>query len=264
MWVAFGVAAVFIETFVTRVSRELGRARAVAQRNERLASLATLATGAAHELATPLSTIAVVARELERGLDGAPLADVRLIRSEVDRCREILTGLAADAGATTGEGFVAVRARELLEAAQSGLKAAVPIRLAAADAAELELYLPVRAAAQALRGVLKNAQQASPPGAPVEVRARPRGDALEITVEDRGAGMSPEVASRAGEPFYTTKAPGEGMGLGLFLTRVVLERLGGSIAVHSARGRGTRVVMTVPAATNRRTLAAGVAGHGEA
>src|ERR1700690_825399 len=101
MWVAFGVASAFIVYFLLRVRRalaardqELDASRSLAARQERLASLATLAAGAAHELATPLSTIAVIAKDLEREViaAGAPAAadDVRLMRDEVERCRTIL------------------------------------------------------------------------------------------------------------------------------------------------------------------------------
>src|SRR6201999_2562972 len=98
MWVAFAVAAAFIVYFITRVTRALGsreaelaRAREIAARSEKLASMATLAAGAAHELATPLSTIAVVARELERATDPSALTtDAKLIREQVERCRDIL------------------------------------------------------------------------------------------------------------------------------------------------------------------------------
>jgi len=93
MWVAFGVAAAFIVYFLLRVRRalaqrddELARSRLVAARQERLASLATLAAGAAHELLTPLSTIAVIAGDLQRdlaqpGASARAAEDVRLVRA---------------------------------------------------------------------------------------------------------------------------------------------------------------------------------------
>ncbi|MFY0581745.1 ATP-binding protein [Cystobacter fuscus] len=62
-------------------------------------------------------------------------------------------------------------------------------------------------------------------------------DAWRLSVEDSGAGMPPEVLARAGEPFFTTKAPGEGMGLGLFLTRAMLDGLGGQPRSSPPRAR---------------------------
>src|SRR5262249_34698668 len=106
MWVAFGVAATFIVYFVRRVTRALAEREAELTRQrtrgEKLASLATLAAGAAHELATPLSTIAVVAKELERDVsarspaDQPLVEDARLIRDQVERCRAILLQMADD------------------------------------------------------------------------------------------------------------------------------------------------------------------------
>lgn len=113
MWVAFFVSAAFIVYFVTRVGRELGERegelaelRVVTAEREKLAALATLAAGAAHELATPLSTIAIAAKEMQRSLekklgeDGA-VEDARLIRDQVERCRTILDQMSADAGQTS-------------------------------------------------------------------------------------------------------------------------------------------------------------------
>ncbi len=268
MWIAFGVAAVFISYFVTRVRQslaqrelELMRARALATRSEKLASLATLATGAAHELSTPLSTIAVVAKELERALckaggDNQPIADAVLIRREVERCRDILQRMASDAGHSTAEGWSDVKVAELIEAALDGLPTRHLVRTQLdPDAAACALRAQPQAMAQALRSVLKNALQASPQDEPVTIAAHLAGDSCSIEVHDRGPGMSEEVLARAGEPFFTTKGPGEGMGLGLFLSRVVIERIGGSVELRSSAGRGTTAVVAMPvagAATNDR------------
>jgi len=100
--------------------------------------------------------------------------------------------------------------------------------------------------AQAIRGVIRNAQDASPADAEVVLHAQAGEDALLIEVRDCGIGMAPEVLARAGEPFFTTKQPGRGMGLGLFLTRAVLERLGGQLQLESAQGRGTRALVRLP------------------
>ncbi len=270
MWIAFAVAAGFIVYFVTRVRRALSRReadlaaeRALAARNERLASLATLAAGAAHELATPLGTIAVVARELERVTErqgpGPALEDIRLIRAQVDRCRAILSQLASDAGASAGESFVRTTLSEVVALALDGLPAEPPVRTDLPAGQAREILVPRRALAQALRAVMKNAQDASGAGAEVQVTARDEGDRLLLEVADRGAGMPPEVLARAGEPFFTTKAPGRGMGLGLFLARSLVESLGGSFALRSSAGRGTTVALGFPLATplpERATVAA--------
>jgi two-component system sensor histidine kinase RegB len=257
MWVAFAVAAGFIVYFVTRIRRalalreaDLAAERGLVARNEKLVALATLAAGAAHELATPLGTIVVAAHELERQLAagrGVPAEDLRLIRAQADRCRGILDQMAIDAGEGTGEAPSRLSVDELMTRVLTGLHAVPPVQVAVEDSARgRAIIAPPSALAQALRGVLKNAQEASPPEAAVSVRARGAGARLEVAIEDRGHGMPPEVLSRAGEPFFTTKPPGQGMGLGLFLTRSVVERLGGVLELSSRPEGGTRVTLHLP------------------
>lgn len=284
MWIAFGVAACFIAYFVTRVRRALAdretalaAERALAARSERLAALATLSAGAAHELATPLGTIAVVAKELERDAESAgsaTLDDVRLIRSQVERCRAILTQMAADAGNPAGEAPTRVTLAALVDEAlvnlpRPSIAGASPDRDAAprvdvtvdVDRGALgsEVTVPPRAVSQALRAVLKNALDSSRAGARSDgADDRRRGVVVQgcdaprgwvgLCVRDDGQGMSAEVLSRAGEPFFTTKPPGKGMGLGLFLSRTVIGRVGGRLEIASHPGRGTDVVILLPEA----------------
>jgi two-component system sensor histidine kinase RegB len=256
MWVAFGVAAGFIVYFLMRVrrslearERDLAAARHLAARQERLASLATLAAGAAHELSTPLGTIALAAKELERQLAGtaaSAMEDAQLIRAEVDRCRAILERMAVDAGQSAGESPVELTVRELIRASLDGARERPPVRVEVDTDGE-RLRLPGRAVAQAIGSVVKNAQDASPPDGEVTLRARLVDEELRVEVRDRGRGMPPEVLARVGEPFFTTKAPGQGMGLGLFLTREVVERLGGQLRIASDPGRGTTATLKLPA-----------------
>jgi two-component system sensor histidine kinase RegB len=261
MWVSFALAAVFVVFFVQRVSRalaaregELHAARLQAQRREKLASLATLAAGAAHELSTPLSTIAVVAKELQRALPDESSAEVKtdlqLVRDQVARCREILDRMAAHAGENVGEAFAPITARALVETALEGFRWPERIQVEFdRGAAGAALIGPQRALSEALRGLLKNAVQASGPESAVSLRVSASGDQVRLTVADRGRGMTPDVLSRVGEPFFTTKVPGEGMGLGLFLTRALAEQLGGEFHITSTPGAGTEARIELPAAS---------------
>ncbi|MFT3841946.1 MAG: ATP-binding protein [Myxococcaceae bacterium] len=254
MWVAFGVASGFIVYFVQRVTRslaereaELNEARLRAVRQERLTSLATLAAGAAHELSTPLSAIAVASKELQLALgSGTGADDVKLIREQLDRCRSILSQMAADSGATEGEAATPLKLADWVAKAADGLAGRDRVDASMPDE---EVVGPPRALVHALRGVLKNALQAS--SQPVEVRFERTGQQARLVVKDRGAGMSDQVLARASEPFFTTKAPGEGMGLGLFLTRSVIEQLGGKLELSSVAGSGTTAVLALPAGTVR-------------
>ncbi len=253
MWVAYSITALFIVFFLGRIRAALGEQQQTLQhlaeekrRSEKMASLATLAAGAAHEFSTPLSTIAVAAAEMEdqlRELESAPeiLADASLIRAEVRKCRDILRQLAADAGEHLGENFVEIPLSALLNqlirtfTAETGRR----VRLESIQADPL-LYLPVQTWIRTLKGLLKNSADADPEGEIVCRAARVDGR-LQITISDRGCGMSPEVLDRAGEPFFTTKSPGQGLGLGIFLARTLAERFGGRLRLESSPGSGTSV-----------------------
>ena len=258
MWVAFGVAAGFIVYFLFRVRRalekrdsELVESRRASTRQARLASLATLAAGAAHELSTPLGTIAVTVKELERhhacSNDPELLSDVRLIRNQVDRCRNILQQLSSDAGQPIGEDWEPLSAPELVQAALSGLPTDIQVRSEITPAVgNLRLRLPQGALAQALRGLVKNAQEASPKGREVCLRVDATSEAVLFAIEDHGTGIAEAHLDRLGEPFFTTKPTGSGMGLGIFLARDVAERLGGELTFDSQFGRGTIAFLKVP------------------
>lgn len=256
MWVALGVASAFIVTFLWRVTtalaereRELEDARNLTARQERLASLATMAAGAAHELATPLGTVALVAKELERHLATAArpelVEDARLIRQEVGRCRAILDQMAGGAGAA-GESLSTVTVAALLDEALTGARPEPRVVRQLGYTAGATIRLPARAVSQALRSLITNAQDASGPEREVVVSGAIRAQVLAIDVADRGPGMSAELVARIGEPFFTTKQPGRGMGLGLYLARAVFESIGGALLIDSTPGQGTRVTVTVP------------------
>lgn len=245
MWVAFAVAAIFVTLFVSRARQALAereiaeeRLRTAEERQTRLAALATLAGGAAHELATPLSTIAIVAGELEmhvtKRLDEALREDAALILAEVRRCKKILETLSAHGGEALGEAPAATGLSDVVRLALEGVPGAETIRIVVAE--DVRARMPARAVATALRGLVRNARQASD-DVRVTVMAKPP----RIVIEDSGPGIPPEILARVGEPFFTTREPGRGMGLGVFLARTLAERLGGGLDIASEGGRGTRV-----------------------
>jgi two-component system, sensor histidine kinase RegB len=318
MWWAFLLAASLTAYFVVKLSsaierrdRELALMREQALRNERLASLTTLAAGAAHELSTPLATIAVVTGEIERALEqaraasvanaenvehGAPLAspaaasaaqvagsafaeptfaalgtspptakspfavsapgtlpdallaDARLIRAELQRCRAILDRMAAQAGETVGEMPAPVSVSALVADALRALPPDEAARVKV-DAPETvaTLTVPGRGVVTALVSLLRNAMDASEQSKAVTLAAAADNGIVRLTVRDWGSGMAPDVLARAGEPFFSTKPAGAGMGLGLFLTRALAERLGGALRLESAPGSGTAATLELPA-----------------
>ena len=258
MWVALAIAAVFIVYVVNRVTSalrrrelELAAERSLSARKDKVASLATLAAGAAHELSTPLTTIAVVTRELERMLAGsAPqvCSDLALIRQQLDRCQDILGQMAAHAGENAGEPLVSLSPEAWVARALDGLPDRERVQVTVAeDAADLLIDGPAAAIARALRSLVSNALQASPEGASIQLRLSVRQGAIHAAVTDHGPGIAPATLARLGEPFFTTKAPGQGMGLGLFLTRTLAEQLGGALDLESTPGTGTTATLRLPA-----------------
>lgn len=250
MWVSFAVAAALISWFVTRVKASLGERdeelQAIRETNvryEKLAAIGTLAAGAAHELGTPLGTIALVAGELERALtDERLLEDVRLIRSQVDRCQHILQGMRTHSPG--GDELAPVDLATVLEHLGEGPWG---------DRLDLEIEpachshrVPGKVLIRILENLLGNAFDASPAEERVRIVTRTSGTWLLLSVADRGTGMSEAIVARAFDPFFTTKAPGKGMGLGLHLARTAAEQLGGAVDLQSALGRGTVVTLHLP------------------
>lgn len=258
MWIAFVAAAILITLLIGKVSETLRtheeetlRLQSQLNRQEKIASLATLAAGAAHEMGTPLATIAVVAKELERyAADQSPdphvVEEAHLIRTEVDRCGRILHGMSAQDAESIGETPTMIQVSDLFhrlcnsfpESQRSSIKIS-------ADSA-LKAALPVEATRQVLAALVKNAMDASPTGQPVTLIGDANLGRLRFTVRDSGTGMTPEALSRIAEPFFTTKQQQHGMGLGTFLVRVFAERLGGTLVFDSAVGHGTTAILELP------------------
>jgi two-component system sensor histidine kinase RegB len=259
LWVALAVASAIVVLFVHRLTytlsvreRELLETRSRADQREKLAGLATLAAGAAHELSTPLGTIAIATKEIQRALGDTVNAQVRTdlqtVRDQIVRCREILDRMSAQSGANRGESFVEIPVPRWVEQALAGLVAKDRVKVELAPpVGEASIIGPPKALAETLRGLMKNAVQASPPEAPVVLRAAVADGRVRATVSDKGKGMPADVLARVGEPFFTTKVPGEGMGLGLFLTRALAEQLGGEFRITSAPGVGTEATIELPA-----------------
>ncbi len=259
MWIAFALAAAVIAYFVRKISLTIAAQREqIAQLRERdasrarLASLAALAAGAAHELGTPLGTIAVAARELELALlrgavGGDTIADARLIAAEVERCRLIIGGMAAQ---TPLEDLrvASVAVTELFDAILGRFNAELAGRVrCTANPRDAVIHCPREGVARAVATLVKNALDASSPDdGPVEIDLVAAPASLTLTVRDGGPGLGPEDLERAGEPFYTTKEPGAGLGLGLFIARSYAESLGGSLVLRRRESRGTEAILTLP------------------
>jgi two-component system sensor histidine kinase RegB len=244
MLAAYVLVSAILAFFVRRLAHVLDEQREAlvsvrdrAARAERVASLTTLAAGAAHELGTPLGTIAIVAGELERQLEGSLAEDARLIRSEVARCRAVLDSLAARSGDVLGASPERLDLVALANALREKLPSARAKRLVVTG--EGSALAPRAPLLQALEVLVQNAFDASGPDADVELLLSDD----RVEVRDHGAGMDAATLERACEPFFTTKPEGVGMGLGLFLARSTAEALGGTLTLTSTVGEGTRATL---------------------
>lgn len=254
MWLAYTLAAGFVVHFVSRVAsalqareHELFELQQSAVRHEKLASLSTLAAGAAHELGTPLGTIALVAKELERAMQtgiGPPdwVEDARLIRQEVERCRQILQQMAAQAGENSGEMPARVSV-QCVEQELSELLGPSAQQVAFEREGEFaELVTPKRLLVQVLGNLLRNALDAQAEvgqSAPVRMVTRVQAERAAFEILDRGSGIAAHASGRVGEPFFTTKPVGRGLGLGVFLARSFAHKMGGELSLAARPGGGT-------------------------
>jgi two-component system sensor histidine kinase RegB len=258
MWIAFATAALLISFFVGRVSaearqkeREILQMQQRLARNERLASLVTLSAGAAHEIATPLSTIAVTAKEMEHYAESSGdrriQEDAQLIRSQVERCRLILERMGAQGADPLGETPKLSEFHELL----SRVKERFPddrarIRIEIDANTPTACIIPFRAAIEAISALVKNALDASPDNQPVVLQARSDNGRVLFRIRDEGSGMTPATLERVSEPFFTTKTTGKGMGLGAFLAYLFAQQLGGDLFFESTPGQGCTATLDLP------------------
>ena len=263
-WISFATCSSVLTYFVSQLAlevrlrdRRLAIAEKERERAQRLEALATLAAGAGHELASPLSTIAVIAGELYRTLDKPEIPDkvkrdFGLIREELARCKDILHRMKSGAGEAAAERLHPVALREIIEETLDAMREPhrVDVRMEKA-VGDFKAMLPKQALSQALRNLLQNGLDASDPEHHVTLTsniALGKQDQRnwQLVIEDSGSGLNEEVLRRIGEPFFTTKEVGKGMGMGVFLTRNVIQGLSGTIRFERRLPRGTLCNVSIP------------------
>ncbi len=251
MWGAFAVGAALVAFFLTRVrhalkerDEELEALRVRAEQSAKLTALGTLAAGTAHELGTPLGTMCVLAKEIEDGTLSAEEARerARVILEQVDRCRGVVGRMRAGSPklGVSDETDLAGS----IPAAVASWRAAhpdVPVEIRRLDA--VSIMLSQSEIEAALSVLLDNALAATEKRALpiIVVEAGTDGGCSFVSVEDSGSGISAEAEGRVGEPFFTTKPEGQGMGLGLYVVRTLLEPIGGRLVIERRHPHGTRV-----------------------
>lgn len=269
MWVTFVVSVAMISWFILRMTAalrqrdaELAAAREQTLRDERVLALGTLAAGAAHELGTPLATLAILADELghDAQLGAEAHADLQLMREQIAYCKRIITGLTERAGAERAERAQYQPSDRWLRSVfeqwhdlrgqPDAIFSVVPSRVGAGETALSAVPVLVAEATleHGLHNLLDNAVRA---GAPVELALDWDASWLTISVRDHGPGFSASVLGRAGREAFPAHAKETlGSGVGLLLTRAAVERQGGHLRLGNVPGGGALAQIVLPVKTD--------------
>ncbi len=267
LWAALVVAIVFIAAYIFSTSSEAAtlttalRASELAlEREQRLSAVGALAAAAAHELGTPLGTIALVAKELSRETpdEEALKADLQLLQEESDRCREILTRLVADPASDGGAPYHRLPISGLVELAAKPYESKeVALEIVAeppeGEAEEDQPEVPrTPALVQGLGMLLQNALQFA--RSRVEARIAWDRQRLTVSLHDDGPGFDPVLLGSLGQPYISEgaarRASGEGhMGLGVFIAHALLARSGARLLFQNHPEGGANVEITWERAT---------------
>jgi two-component system, sensor histidine kinase RegB len=268
-WISLTLGIGFCLIYAWRTADEarsmqaaLAAAQSALTREQRLSDLGALAAAAAHELGTPLGTIAVVARELERDIpSGSPWAeDVRLLRSQAERCREILSRLSQQ---DTAEETVAQRLplpALIDEIAEPHRGFGIDIDVHVATPGTLTV-MRAPGVVHGLGNLIENAVDFAE--TKVSIDASWDDERIDLTISDDGTGFDAAILARLGEPYVTSRAtpaaeaaPGgivnahaeghAGLGLGFFIAKTLIERTGGAVTFGNRTGGGAVVRVTFP------------------
>jgi two-component system, sensor histidine kinase RegB len=255
IWIALVLATVFIAAYTWSVAQEARRLRdAVAAtqlalaREQRVSAVGALAAAAAHELGSPLATIAVVAKELARELpaDSPHAEDAGLLLSQSERCREILAELARQPEQDGGSPYSRLPMSALVEAAGAPYRDR-RVRLIFATAGEPAEDEPLVGRSPEIVHGLANLVQNAVQFARREVSVTTYWDATTVSVDvaDDGPGYPAHLLGRLGEPYLSTRTGGGGhMGLGIFIAQSLLERSGARLVFGNLAEGGAHIAIS--------------------
>jgi two-component system sensor histidine kinase RegB len=256
--VCFAISAALLVIFIGRIGSNLRQRdarladlRQRAAEEEHIVRMGLLATGAAHELGTPLATLSVILGDWARM---APFVGEPELREEIEdmqtqlrRCKSIVSGILLSAGEARGESPVLTSLHAFLDELVADWRATRPgtLRYDRGDTPDLVIVSDT-ALRQMVGNVLDNALEAAPQTV-LSLSAGCEDDHLVLRVRDQGAGFSAEMLAHFGQPYQSTKGK-PGGGLGLFLSVNVARMLGGQIVASNLGEGGAEVVMSLPLA----------------
>jgi len=259
MFICFLLSATLLVLFISRINRNLrarddhlARLRQQSAEEDHIVRMGLLASGAAHELGTPLATLSVILNDWQHMPDlketpelSQEIAEMQL---QVERCKAIVSGILMSSGEARGEGTLRTTVNAFLDGLAAEWRISrSPERFDYTNAfGQDEAIVSDTALKQVIFNLFDNALEASPNLVRVGV-AREDGN-LVVSVSDEGPGFSEEMLSEFGKPYRSSKGR-PGGGLGLFLVVNVVRKLGGLVAAKNAAKRGAIVILTLPLAS---------------
>lgn len=264
MWFGFVFSAGLVAFFVAELARtlkhrerSLAKAREKALRDERVVALGTLAASAAHDMGTPLGTIAIVIHEMMQDYAEQSLPDFKekmdILQNQVNRCKEALSLMSASAGEMRAESGKVMLVTDYIDnviyqwrSHKPAAKLQFIIDNKVAEKAEI---IAERTLTHALINILNNAVEASDPECGIEFHAVWSTDELSLKIRDYGPGFPLELVDYAGKQSVTSK--NKGLGVGLFLAYSTINRLNGTIEINNMATGGACVEISLPLFNNK-------------
>ena len=253
MYIAYLLVGALITYFLTNLLAEYNlqknALKELSAKQERLVALTTLSASTAHNLGTPLATINLVATEILNDLKNNDFdqqqvkEDLSLISSESLKCKQIIGNLCNSAGSLTAEKNIQISFKSLQEIIQNEFKEDIEVNLDVNLANKL-INIPINNFKLAIFGLIKNAIEASNESKTkelVKLEISEEKDNFVFTIIDKACGLPKNVQNMFGEPFITTKKNGKGMGLGIFIAKLVAESLGGGLEYEKNQAIGTKI-----------------------
>jgi len=256
LWFGYLVIAGAVAYFVVEMTntlrareRKLSEVREKALRDERVVSLGTLAAGAAHEMGTPLGTMAIVTHELQAEYSDSDYHDLNgklaIIRDQIDRCKDALSVHSASAGELRADSGRIMEVEIYLQEVISQWQHQQPdviLEFSTKGDDRTPKILAERTLSHALINILNNAGDVSPQK--IELHAYWVESTLNLEIRDYGPGLQPQIAASFGDIPQSTKE--HGLGVGLFLAKATISRLGGTIKIVNLKDTGTSIRIQLP------------------
>ncbi len=246
MWINFILLAGIISWFAVRMNITIKRQESILFEAEKIASIGTLAANSAHELGTPLATLSLLAESLqETTTEPKKKEQLILLQKQVERCKQIISRITAAGGVIRAESGKVMQLDIFLNELLVNWKKdnpAVNLITEFCDNKFIPKIVAETGLTHAIINILDNAIDASPDY--TKFKAFWTNKNITIKITDKGRGIPPKIKENFGEPVFTSKF--NGLGMGLFLSRSVIIRLGGTIDIQSKEGLGTTVIINIP------------------